>query len=110
MKRKQMEESEDEDKDDEEEEEEEEEKHYLVLDPPCKRCREQQERCMKEVGGKGMSCVQCVRIKKMCDQADKGKGKEVKKRVTKKARSEAEVGHCRLGRRRTMASRTIARI
>jgi hypothetical protein len=33
MKRKWMEESED-------EEEEEEEKHYLVLNPPCKRCKE----------------------------------------------------------------------
>jgi hypothetical protein len=47
---------------------------------------------MKEVGGKGMSCVQCVKIKKMCDQADKGKGKEVKKRVMKKARLEVEAG------------------
>jgi hypothetical protein len=37
---------------------------------------------MKEIGGKGTSCVQCIKIKKMCDQADKGKGKEkeVKKR------------------------------
>jgi hypothetical protein len=33
-----------------------------------------------------------VKIKKMCDQVDKGKGKEVKKRVTKKVRSEVEAG------------------
>jgi hypothetical protein len=51
---------------------------------------------MKEVGGKGTSCVQCMKIKKMCDQADKGKGKEMKKRVTKKARSEAEAGPLRV--------------
>jgi hypothetical protein len=83
MKRKRMEESEDEDEDEEEEEEDKNEKHFLVLDPPCKRCKEHQEWCMKEVGGKGTSCVQW---------ADKGKGKEVKKRVVKKARSEFEVG------------------
>jgi hypothetical protein len=47
---------------------------------------------MKEVGGKGTSCVQCVKIKKMCNWADKGKGKEVKKRVTKKVRSEVQAG------------------
>jgi hypothetical protein len=37
-----------------------------------------------------------VKIKKMCDRADKGKGKEVKKRVTKKARSEVEAGPSRI--------------
>jgi hypothetical protein len=91
VKRKQVEDEEDEEKEDEEEDEDE-EKHYLVLDLPCKRCKERQEQCMKEVGGKDTSCVQCIKIKKMCEWVDKGKGKEVKKRVVKKVRSEFKAG------------------
>jgi hypothetical protein len=95
MKRKWVEDKEDKEKEDEEEDKDE-KKHYLVLDPPCKRCKECREQCTKEVRGKGMSCVQCIKIKKMCDWVDKGKGKEVKKRVVKKVRLEFEVGPSRV--------------
>jgi hypothetical protein len=91
-KRKRVVESEEEDEDnDDDDDEVQEAEGFIVLVPPCARCREKGEMCMKEMGGKGTSCAQCARMKKSCQRDVKGKGKEKgeekKRQVKKKAKS-----------------------
>ena len=48
---------------------------YMRLIPPCLRCVENEEVCVKKAGGKGTNCAECVRRKQKCEKQAAGNSK-----------------------------------